>query len=80
MLAAAAAAAFAEAARIEREKLEMPGDIWLVSRRNAILAAIPFAAFGAWTVFLVALALYAGASFFVVQHVNHRIGTELTPR
>ena len=80
LLAAAAAAAFAEAARIEREKLEMPGDIWLVSRRNAILAAIPFAAFGAWTVFLVALALYAGASFFVVQHVNHRIGTELTPR
>jgi hypothetical protein len=80
VLAAAAAAAFAEAARIERDKLELPGEIWLVSRRNAILAAIPFAAFGAWTGYLVALALYAGASFFVVQHVNHRIGTELTPR
>jgi hypothetical protein len=79
-LAAVSAVAFAEAARIEREKLELPGEIWLVSRRNAILAAIPFAAFGAWTSYLVALALYAGASFFVVQHINHRVGTELTGR
>lgn len=80
LVAAGAASAFAEAARIEREKLELPGEIWLVSRRNAILAAIPFAALGAWTGYLLALALYAGASFFVVQHVNHRIGTELTGR
>jgi hypothetical protein len=80
LLAAAAAAAFAEATRIEREKLELPGEIWLVSRRNAILAAVPFAAFGAWTGYVVALAFYAAASFFVVQHANHRIGTELTPR
>jgi hypothetical protein len=80
LAAAATAAAFAEAARIEREKLEFAGEIWLVSRRNAILAALPFAAFGAWAGYLVALALYAGASFFVVQHVNHRIGTELTER
>jgi hypothetical protein len=80
LLAAAAAAAFAEATRIEREKLELPGEIWLVSRRNAILVAVPFAAFGAWTGYVVALAFYAGASFFVVQHANHRIGAELTPR
>ena len=80
LVAALAAAAFAEAARIEREKLEFPGEIWLVSRRNAILAALPFAAFNAWTGYLVALAVYAGVSFFVVQHVNHRIGTELTER
>jgi CheY-like chemotaxis protein len=80
LAAAATATAFAEAARIEREKLEFAGEIWLVSRRNAILAALPFAAFGAWAGYLVALALYAGASFFVVQHVNHRIGTELTER
>jgi hypothetical protein len=80
LLAAGAAAAFAEAARIEREKLELPGEIWLISRRNAILAFLPFAAFGAWTGYLVALAIYAGSSFFVVQHVNHRIGTELTGR
>jgi hypothetical protein len=80
LAAALAAAAFAEAARIEREKLEFPGEIWLFSRRNAILAALPFAALNAWTGYLVMLAIYAGASFFVVQHVNHRIGSELTGR
>jgi hypothetical protein len=80
LAAALAGAAFAEAARVEREKLEFTGEIWLLSRRNAIVAALPFAAFGAWTAYLVALAVYAGASFFVVQHVNHRIGTELTGR
>jgi hypothetical protein len=80
LFAAATAASLAEAARIEAEKLEIPGQIWLLSRRNAILAAIPFAAFGAWTFYLVALALYAGASFFIAQHVNHRMATELTPR
>jgi hypothetical protein len=78
--AAAAAAAFAEAARVEREKIEIPGEIWFLSRRNAILAAIPFAAFGAWTSYLVALALYAGTSFFFAQHVNHRLASELTAR
>ena len=58
----------------------IPGQIWLFSRRNAILAGIPFALFGAWTLYLVALALYAGLSFFVVQHVNHRLAGELTGR
>ena len=80
LLGAIAAAAFAEAQRIERGKLELPGEIWLFSRRNAILAAIPFAIFGAWTSLLLFLAVYAAASFFVVQHVNHRIGAELTAR
>jgi len=78
LFAAATAVAFAEAARIERGRLEIPGDIWLLSRRNAIIAAIPFALFGAWTIYLVAIAIYAGASFFVAQHVNHQIATELT--
>ena len=78
LFAAATAAALAEAARIERGKLDFPGDIWLVSRRNAIIAALPFAAFGAWTVYIVILALYAAASFFLVQHVNHKLGSELT--
>ena len=78
LFAAATAVAFAEAARIERARLEIPGEVWLLSRRNAILAAIPFALFAAWTGYLVALALYAGATFFVVQHVNHRIAIELT--
>ena len=80
LFAAVTAAFFAEAYRVERGKLDLPGGIWLLSRRNAILAAIPFALAGAWTFYLVALALYAGASFFIVQHVNHRIGTELTER
>jgi hypothetical protein len=80
LFAAATAAALSEAARIERGKLDFPGEIWLMSRRNAIIAAIPFAIFGAWTFFLVALAIYAGASFFIVQHANHTILSELTTR
>ena len=80
LFAAVTAAAFAEAARVEGEKLEIPGEIWLLSRRNAVLAALPFAAFGAWTAYLVVLSLYAGVSFFVVQHVNHRLAPELTTR
>jgi len=78
LFAAATAVAFAEAARIERGRLEIPGDVWMLSRRNAIIAAVPFALFGAWTFYLVALAVYAAAGFFVVQHVNHGIATELT--
>ncbi len=80
LFAAVTAVALAEAARIERGKLELPGEIWLLSRRNAILAAVPFGLFGAWTAYLVALAIYAAASFFVVQHVNHRLRSELTAR
>jgi hypothetical protein len=80
LFAAVTAAVLAEAARVERGRSELPGDLWLLSRRNAILAALPFAAFGAWTSYVVALAIYAGASFFLVQHVNHRVGPELTLR
>lgn len=75
LFAAVTAAAFAEAQRIEREKIEIPGELWLLSRRNAILAAIPFAALGAWDSYIVAAAAYAAISFFVVQYVNHRIAT-----
>jgi hypothetical protein len=73
LFAAATAAAFAEAGRVERGKLDIPGGIWLFSRRNAIIAAIPFAAFGAWTPFLVLVAIYAAASFFVAQYANHGV-------
>jgi len=73
LFAAATAAAFAEAQRIERQKIELPGEIWLFSRRNAILSAVPFAVFGAWNIYIAALAAYAATSFFIVQHVNHRI-------
>lgn len=71
--AALVATAFAEAARIERGKSDFPGQVWLFSRRNAILGAVPLALFGAWTAAIVALSLYAAGSFFFVQYVNHRI-------
>jgi hypothetical protein len=71
LVSAAAAIAFAEAARIEKVAMDIPGEIWLLSRRNAILAAVPFAAAGAWTGYLVTMLVYAAASFFFVQHARH---------
>jgi hypothetical protein len=70
-LAALAAAAFAEAARIESGPIQ-DSELWLVSRRSAIVIAIPFALAGSWTTYLVALLAYAAASFFIIQHVRHR--------
>ena len=75
-LAAIAAAAFAEAARLENAA-GLPGEVWLLSRRNAIFLALPFALLGSWTAYLVVLFAYAGASFFLVQHAR-RIAPELT--
>ena len=63
--------AFAEAARIERSAMPAGGELWLFSRRNAILAAIPFALAGSWTGYLLAMLAYAAVSFFIVQHVRH---------
>jgi hypothetical protein len=74
MVAALAAAAFAEAARIERGTAPIPGAAWLVSPRAAIVLAIPFAIGGAWNLYLGGLALYAAGSFFLVQHVRHTMG------
>jgi hypothetical protein len=71
LVSAVAAIAFAEAARIEKAAFGSDGDLWLFSRRSAILAAVPFAIGGAWTSYLVALLVYAAASFFIVQHVRH---------
>jgi hypothetical protein len=68
---AAAAATFAEAARIERSGIP-DGELWLFSRRSAIALAIPFALAGAWTSYLVVLLVYAAISFFIIQHVRHR--------
>jgi hypothetical protein len=63
--------AFAEAARIERTS--MPGsELWLMSRRSAIVLAVPFALAGAWTSYLVVLLAYAMVSFFIIQHVRHQ--------
>ena len=77
LVTAFAAAAFAEAARIESQPHARETDIWLFSRRNAIFLAIPFALAGAWTSYLIALLVYSGGSFFLVQHVRRTIA-ELT--
>jgi len=74
--AALTAAAFAEAAKVEQGSDETPADVWLFSRRNAILATVPFAAFGAWEWAIVFLAAYAAVSFFLVQHVRHRLARD----
>jgi hypothetical protein len=71
LVSAIAAGAFAEAARIERTSIP-DGELWLVSRRSAIVLAIPFAFAGAWTSYLVGLMAYAAISFFIVQHVRHQ--------
>ena len=71
LVTAASTLAFAEAARIEKTALPADSEIWLFSRRNAIFAAVPFALGGAWVSYLIALLVYAAASFFVVQHVRH---------
>jgi hypothetical protein len=71
LVSALSAAAFAEAARIEKATMQ-DSDLWLISRRSAIVLAIPFALAGAWTSYLVALLAYAALSFFIVQHVRHQ--------
>ena len=73
MVTAAAAFAFAEAARIEKAVMPPGGDLWLLSRRNAIALAIPFALGGVWTAYLLGLLAYAAISFFIVQRVRHRL-------
>ena len=76
LFAAVTACAFAEAGRIERSASDVPGQVWLFSRRNAILAAVPFGVAGAWVSYLVCAALYAAGSFFFVQHVRHEIADD----
>jgi len=69
LVTAATAVAFAEAGRIERASQD--SEMWLLSRRSAIVAAVPFALGGAWTSYLIFILLYAAVSFFIVQHVRH---------
>lgn len=76
LFAAATACAFAEAARIERGEGDVPGRLWLFSRRNAILLGLPFALAGAWLGYIATLAVYAAGSFFFAQHVRHDIPTD----
>lgn len=76
LFAAATALAFAQAARIEKSGSDVPPQLWLFSRRNAIFLAVPFALAGWWVPLLVALACYAAISFFVVQHFRHRLARD----
>lgn len=70
LVTALAAGAFAEAARIERTAIP-ENELWLISRRSAIVLAVPFALAGAWTSYLIGLLAYAAISFFIIQHVRH---------
>lgn len=72
LIAALAALGFAEAERIEKAIFDSGSEIWLMSRRGAVVSAIPFAIFGQWTLYLVLLLLYAMASFFIAQNARHR--------
>ena len=47
--------------------------LWLLSRRNAILALILFGLAGAWTGYLLAMLGYAAISFFFAQFLVHRL-------
>jgi hypothetical protein len=78
LLAAGTAVLFAQAYRLEMAPTPEARQLWTFSRRNAILASIPFAAFGGWTVLLVVLLAYAALSFFFVQYVGQRVSSELT--
>jgi len=73
LISALAAAGFAQAHRVELSGEEPPFRHWLFARRNAIFAAVPFAAFGWWNALLAALAFYAATSFFLVQHLRHAV-------
>ncbi|WP_308516671.1 NTP transferase domain-containing protein [Sphingomonas flavescens] len=72
IIAALTACAFGEATRIEKAAMPTDGDVWLLSRRNAIFLAIPFALGGAWTAYLLSILIYAAFSFFIVQRVRHQ--------
>lgn len=73
LVAAAAACAFAEALRIEKGTMPPGADLWLLSRRNAVALAIPFAIGGVWTAYLLGILAYAVISFFIVQRVRHQL-------
>ena len=78
MLAVATGLAFAQAYDLEKAGSDLPMPAWLLSRRNAILAGVPFAIAGAWTGYVVGVLVYAAISFFFVQYIVHRVRPELT--
>ena len=73
IITALAAAAFAHAAVLERNTPPGDWDLWLFSRRNAILLGFPFALLGAWTAYLILLLAYSGTSFFLIQKLRRAL-------
>ena len=73
MVTALSAAAFAHAAVLERNIPPGDWDLWLFSRRNAILLSLPLALLGAWTAYLLVLLAYSAASFFLVQKLRRTL-------
>ena len=71
LVAAFTTAGFAQALKVELGGDDVPFQQYLFARRNAIVVALPFAALGWWNALLAGLALYAAASFFVVQQLRH---------
>ena len=71
LVAAFTTAGFAQALKVELGGEDVPFQQYLFARRNAIVVALPFAALGWWNALLAGLALYAAASFFVVQQLRH---------
>ena len=67
------ALAFAEALRIERSGRELPFGHWLFDRRPAIVVAAALAIGNWWSIALIAIGIYAAASFFLVQNWIHRV-------
>lgn len=70
---AIATAAFAQAALLERSTPPGDWDVWLFSRRNAILLGFPFALLGGWTSYLLTLLAYAAISFFLIQRLRRAL-------
>lgn len=71
LVAVVATLAFAEATRVEKGGRDHPLELWLFGPRPAVFLAIPFAVGGWWSGLAVILAIYAAASFFLVQHLVH---------
>jgi hypothetical protein len=72
LILAAATLAFLGALRIELGEREIPGSVFLADRKGMIWIMLPFAVTGSWLGGLLALSLYAGASFFWAQQQVHR--------
>lgn len=75
MVTALASCAFAHAMVLERTAPPGEWDLWLLSRRNAILLSVPFALLGTWTAYLLAMLVYAAVSFFLVQRLRRVEGS-----